>query len=248
MISLQHLVAMRRKVAAAPAGQFETMDLAKWKQTAIDVPLVALAAGAGYGISKTVADRIASKRLAQGQAFSPATKKYLPIGLAIGNALMGYGVARLREEAKARRGVRSELQRMAEKRSSSWLDEPVSGRFPGSIKDPPEKVKIRGMTFTRSKGAPRHGSVAQYRENKTHDSAHMYVRPDRTYIIDHRDKVSPRHSLVQHFIKDVVPSTPRLVREWVKSSGVEPAPQSRGIPKKKPSDPWAYDPRPTFEL
>lgn len=34
----------------------------------------------------------------------------------------------------------------------------------------------------------------------------------------------------------------------LKQSGVEPAPQSRGIPKKKPSDPWRYDPRPAGEI
>lgn len=33
-----------------------------------------------------------------------------------------------------------------------------------------------------------------------------------------------------------------------KAAGVEPAPQSRGIPRKKPSDPWRYDPRPAGEL
>lgn len=39
----------------------------------------------------------------------------------------------------------------------------------------------------------------------------------------------------------------RTVREFLKqhnkykAAGVEPAPQSRGLPKKKKSDPWAYD-------
>jgi hypothetical protein len=29
-----------------------------------------------------------------------------------------------------------------------------------------------------------------------------------------------------------------------KQAGVAPAPQSRSIPRRKPSDPWQYDPRP----
>jgi hypothetical protein len=33
-----------------------------------------------------------------------------------------------------------------------------------------------------------------------------------------------------------------------KQAGVEPAPQAAGIPKKKPSDPWNYDPRPAYDL
>lgn len=33
-----------------------------------------------------------------------------------------------------------------------------------------------------------------------------------------------------------------------KVAGVSPAPQSRGLPKKKPSDPWRYDPRPAAML
>ena len=33
-------------------------------------------------------------------------------------------------------------------------------------------------------------------------------------------------------------------RGQAKRAGVEPAPQSRRIPRKKPTDPWRYDPRP----
>lgn len=33
-------------------------------------------------------------------------------------------------------------------------------------------------------------------------------------------------------------------RQQLKQAGVEPAPQSKLVPKKKPSDPWKYDPRP----
>lgn len=349
MISLQHLVEMRRKVAAVPAGQFETMDSAKWKQTAIDVPLVALAAGAGYGISKTVADRIASKRLAQGQAFSPATKKYLPIGLAIGNALMGYGVARLREEAKARRGVRSELQRMAEKRASgvrspkdvktrALLQEKMRAgdiilMSAEKLKDPSLFNKIYQEGYNRVQGRWAHAAIydgrgkvmevgdpgLQHRKldaatknrdvlilrpevpkkkaeaaaaralqivdekkRKVQYSSNPFftkvvaklVLPDRMFNGAHEAEIERDRficsNFVSHVYKDKVDFHPTKARGYItpndllrsdkvktvleyknpalKTAGVEPAPQSRGIPKKKPSDPWAYDPRPTFEL
>lgn len=33
-----------------------------------------------------------------------------------------------------------------------------------------------------------------------------------------------------------------------KQAGVEPAPQSRLVPRRRPSDPWQYDPRPAEEI
>jgi hypothetical protein len=99
------------------------------------------------------------------------------------------------------------------KSAVNWLDKPLRGKFPGSLEEPPERVRIRGMEFIRTKGAPRHGAVLQYRQDITHDSAHLYVTPEGKYVIDHRDKVSPEHSVMQHFIQDVVPSLPKLIRE-----------------------------------
>lgn len=100
-----------------------------------------------------------------------------------------------------------------QKSAVNWFDKPMKGKFPGSLEDPPERIRARGMTFVLTKGAPRHGAALQYREDVTHDSAHMYVTPDGRYIIDHRDKVSPDHSVMQHFLKDVVPSLPKLIKE-----------------------------------
>ena len=38
------------------------------------------------------------------------------------------------------------------------------------------------------------------------------------------------------------------LRAEPKTAGVEPAPQARSIPRKKPTDPWNYDPNPAYEL
>jgi hypothetical protein len=40
----------------------------------------------------------------------------------------------------------------------------------------------------------------------------------------------------------------KFVNERTKGSGVEPAPQSRGIPKRRYHEPWRYDPRPAGEF
>lgn len=107
------------------------------------------------------------------------------------------------------------------KLSVHWFDKPLTGKFPGNLDDPPDAVRIRGMNFVRTRGAPRHGATHQYREDVTHDSAHMYVTPSGKYVIDHRDRVSPHHSMVGHFARDFVPSVPKLTRERIMSPSHE---------------------------
>lgn len=102
-----------------------------------------------------------------------------------------------------------------------WFDKPLTGKFPGNLDDPPDAVRIRGMNFVRTRGAPRHGATHQYREDVTHDSAHMYVTPTGEYVVDHRDRVSPHHSMVGHFARDFVPSVPKLIRERIMSPSHE---------------------------
>lgn len=40
----------------------------------------------------------------------------------------------------------------------------------------------------------------------------------------------------------------QFIDERTKGSGVEPAPQSAGIPRRRPHEPWRYDPRPAGEF
>lgn len=39
-----------------------------------------------------------------------------------------------------------------------------------------------------------------------------------------------------------------FIEQHKKQAGVEPAPQSRGIPRRRPQDAWQYDPRPAEEI
>lgn len=119
--------------------QYETMDRAKWKQTAKDLPLVALAGGAGYGVGKTIGDAIGEAMATRGVKASPMVRALAPM---IGSGLTAAG----------------------------------------------------GYLFGQTR--------AQMRQR--------------------REEASQK----------------------AKSAGVAPAPQSRRIPRKKPSDPWKYDPRP----
>jgi hypothetical protein len=87
-----------------------------------------------------------------------------------------------------------------------WLKRPRVGDWPYS--GLPRAVEIRGRPFSRSLGLSRHDAVAHYREDVAEHSGHLYVRPDGTYIIDHRDDYNPHHALLTHLVKDVMSKEP----------------------------------------
>ncbi len=89
------------------------------------------------------------------------------------------------------------------KLGSQWLDKPKKGRFP-SKDEFPSLVRVRGKNFVKSTGISRHGSVAHYREDAPTDSDHMYVLPDRKYVIDHKDRHNPHTSPIKHLMGDMV--------------------------------------------
>jgi uncharacterized protein YycO len=328
---------MKTSEAVAP-GTRERMGASGWRQTATDLPAVIVASGLGYGISKTIADEVVRRRVARGlPALSPTTKKYLPLGLAIGNAVMGYGLAQVRNELQHRRYLRAEMEK-----------EPLPQSIPGRLKSsaagglakhvapgdivvvgPGKPVKSVGTVGRALNTAFQHVSKA-VQGDITHGGVYVgdgrvveirldtgarslplaaFVRGRRAAVVrplvsartveraveraKHYTKARPDYdtaglfrALAAHYVK-MKPSTKveedkltcsTLVSAAYKGvsftkdkphnaimpvdilnskktqvvatklSGVEPAPQSRGIPKKKPSDPWNYDPRPTFEL
>lgn len=101
---------------------------------------------------------------------------------------------------------------------TEWLDKPLVGKFPGELTNPPDSIRIRGARYIRTKGIARHGAELQYREDTPRNSAHLYVLPTGRYVIDHRDAVSPEHSVLRHFVADVLPSLPKLFAERRKTA------------------------------
>lgn len=92
------------------------MTAAQWKQTAMDLPLVAAASGVGWGLGKTLADEVARRNM--GPSPTQGYSKYAP---AIGSMLAaaaGYTAGRMR-------GSLSERRAQAEGKTASfgeWLD------------------------------------------------------------------------------------------------------------------------------
>jgi hypothetical protein len=87
------------------------------------------------------------------------------------------------------------------------LDEPIHGSW--SLSSFPELVTLLGRTFRRATwAAPRPDVVAQYREDVDHNSMHLLVHGDGTWIIDHTDDANPDHGLVlEHTFRDVAQTT-----------------------------------------
>ena len=85
------------------------------------------------------------------------------------------------------------------------LAQPLRGTWP--FNGFPDSVVISGRTFKRSKkwAAPYHLVVAQYREDVDHDSMHLMVKADGTWIIEHTDDANPERGLVlDHTLRDVI--------------------------------------------
>lgn len=85
------------------------------------------------------------------------------------------------------------------------LAQPLRGTW--SFQGFPDTVMILGRTFKRSKkwAAPQHLVVAQYREDVDHNSMHLLVKADGTWIIEHTDDANPERGLVlEHTLRDVI--------------------------------------------
>lgn len=107
-----------------------------------------------------------------------------------------------------------------------WMRKPETGKFPDMSL--PDRVKMLGGTFEKSMGIDRHDSVAHYKETVGKLSRHMYVLPDGTYIIDHRDEWNANKHPVRHMWHDVIGAFPKVIKEKVmgsskKTAQIEPA-------------------------
>ena len=88
------------------------------------------------------------------------------------------------------------------------LAEPLAGRWP--FQGFPEQIQLLGRAFTRSRkfAFPYAGVVAQYREDRDHQSMHLMVFGDGRYEIDHIDDANPeRGHVLEHALKDASNTT-----------------------------------------
>ncbi len=87
------------------------------------------------------------------------------------------------------------------------LAEPLHGTW--ALASFPELVTLLGRTFRRASwAAPRPDVVAQYREDIDHQSMHLLVHGDGSWVIDHTDDANPDHGLVlEHTFRDVAQTT-----------------------------------------
>lgn len=113
-----------------PPEPYEKMDKHKWKQTAIDLPVVVGSAAAGYGISKTIADRIAEKSLKAGKPIPAIIARNMPMITSGLTAAGGYMAGRVRGGLKERREDAS--QRVREKTSSNLITRMLAGASLGA--------------------------------------------------------------------------------------------------------------------
>lgn len=70
----------------------------------------------------------------------------------------------------------------------------------------PDVVSMLGRTFKRATWAAPYPKVAaQYREDVDHDSMHLMVHDDHTWVIEHTDDANPDRGLVlEHTFRDVI--------------------------------------------
>jgi hypothetical protein len=88
------------------------------------------------------------------------------------------------------------------------LPETLTGTWP--FQGFPERVQLLGRAFTRSRkyAFPYAGVVAQYREDKDHESMHLMVFGDGHFEIDHIDDANPeRGHVLEHALKDASNTT-----------------------------------------
>jgi len=114
---------------AIPKVAHERMDRAKWVQTAIDLPLVIGATGLGYGVGRTLADRLGERtaREALRTGRKPGWIKHLPLATSIMGSVGSYALGRSRAEMRSRR---EEASRRAQEKRSGVEPAPQSRRIP----------------------------------------------------------------------------------------------------------------------
>lgn len=84
------------------------------------------------------------------------------------------------------------------------LAQPLRGQW--TFDGFPPEVTMLGRVFKHSKwAAPMRMVVAQYREDVPHNSMHLLVKADGTWIIEHTDDANPDRGLVlEHAFRDVI--------------------------------------------
>lgn len=85
------------------------------------------------------------------------------------------------------------------------LAQPLRGKW--TQQGFPDSVVMLGRTFKRCVTwcAPYRLVVAQYREDVDHNSMHLFVKADGTWIIEHTDDANPERGLVlEHAVRDVI--------------------------------------------
>ena len=81
---------------------------------------------------------------------------------------------------------------------------PKTGKW--TFKTFPDVVTVNGKKFKKALWQfPRSNVIAQYREDVLHDSTHLFVMKDGTFLIDHVDESNPDKGLVmEHLVNDVL--------------------------------------------
>jgi hypothetical protein len=83
---------------------------------------------------------------------------------------------------------------------------PVRGEWPW--RGLPNEVRLAGRVFERAKfSLPYPGVIAQYREAKARDSAHLFVLDTGRFVVPHIDDANPdRGLMMEHAMRDMLPS------------------------------------------
>lgn len=103
-----------------------------------------------------------------------------------------------------------------------------TGKVPGWVKHTP--AIAAGLTSLGAYALGRQSEILKERRIEAEDDFQAAQRARRAKLLAKKEGRPP-------------PKQP--AGGLVKKAGIPPAPQSRLIPKKKPSDPWKYDPRET---
>lgn len=83
----------------------EGMSKAKWKQTAIDLPLVIVGSGLGWGLGQTASELFSehAARHAWATGQKPAWIRHLPVATGMASSLGSYALGRAHSKMKERR-------------------------------------------------------------------------------------------------------------------------------------------------
>jgi hypothetical protein len=82
---------------------------------------------------------------------------------------------------------------------------PIRGEW--TFEGLPHRVTLAGRVFERAKfSLPYPGVLAQYREARAHDSAHLFVLANGRFVVPHLDEANPDQGLLlEHAARDFLP-------------------------------------------